>query len=428
MITHEKPNDTLKSISKKLEKLVFEEKETNVDDSFETLNNSKELVEASTETDETILHLEEKIKKYEEENKQLESKCTDLENCIDLLRNEYEKCEDYWATKLEEERQMFEQEQTQNTEKLNELINKMTEYEEQFAMQDTVDNRLPPIEEKYNLEKQFTDLEQEYEDYREKSEYQLEEKNREIEILKQKLTELALQKKETEEKAIQASCRSVETDSKMSNLSNHVVESTNFFSADAMPFNWGIEQNPSVEANKIQTQPSENQQDFHWNKENTQQNSSPPTSITVPWQNLNSAEQMSSTSSQSNSTPCRPKRTRKYDRNSILGHRTHRRDSQNRESTEKVGCVPVEPNCVLPLSVVHNMNGRLHHLEQRCRQLQVVLKQQHYYAEQMIQRKLFLFIVIPLDYRIMFNLFVVNFISGIFNHSAIFSVINRTIK
>lgn len=44
-----------------------------------------------------------------QENKTLRDKCDELSSCLDMLRNEYDQCEDYWASKLDEERKLFEE-------------------------------------------------------------------------------------------------------------------------------------------------------------------------------------------------------------------------------------------------------------------------------------------------------------------------------
>lgn len=90
------------------------------------------------------------------EKKQLIERCQELERSLDLLKAEYEECEDYWAAKLEEERQLFEQEQKLSDDKLAELINKIAEYEELISPSDKSksNGRLSPIEEKFNLEQQ----------------------------------------------------------------------------------------------------------------------------------------------------------------------------------------------------------------------------------------------------------------------------------
>lgn len=43
------------------------------------------------------------------ENNELKEKCRDLENCLEMMRVEYEKCEDYWQSKIDEERRIFDQ-------------------------------------------------------------------------------------------------------------------------------------------------------------------------------------------------------------------------------------------------------------------------------------------------------------------------------
>lgn len=94
------------------------------------------------------------------EKKQLMERCQDLERSLDLLKAEYEECEDYWAAKLEEERQLFEQEQKLSDDKLAELINKIAEYEELISPSDKSksNGRLSPIEEKFNLEQQVKSI------------------------------------------------------------------------------------------------------------------------------------------------------------------------------------------------------------------------------------------------------------------------------
>ena len=52
---------------------------------------------------------DESTKNSETEIKQLVERCKDLEKSWQLMKLEYENCEDYWASKLDEERQIFEQ-------------------------------------------------------------------------------------------------------------------------------------------------------------------------------------------------------------------------------------------------------------------------------------------------------------------------------
>jgi hypothetical protein len=67
---------------------------------------------------------------------------------------EYEKCEDYWANKLEEERHLYDQEQKLSDEKFSELMSKIREYEEMFGAQEDDSDMLSTIEERGSLEKQ----------------------------------------------------------------------------------------------------------------------------------------------------------------------------------------------------------------------------------------------------------------------------------
>lgn len=360
-------------------------------------NVKKNCCDASTETDFVDLNLDEQIEKYVKENETLVNKCAELENCIELLRTEYEKCEDYWSSKLDEERQMFELEQSQSGEKLTELISKIAEYDAQFVSQNEIDSRLPTIDESFNLEKQFNDLEQEFEDYKEQMEFQIEEKSNEVVDLKEKLE--TIQQKTTTEFGTQT-CNSFEFNSlenKLSNLSNCVVESTNLFSSDTMPFNW--KGNQSEKSQDVM-----DHSDAVWNKSiQTHLSTSSPSSLEPNCSYFNKTSQSYSSvesASIDNMTPTRPKRTRKHEKNYKVQRMPKTADNasngQNCNSSFKwnaggEGCRTNngEQKISLPVTVLHNLNGRLHHLEQRCRHLQVVLKQQHYHAEQMLQRKYF---------------------------------------
>lgn len=112
--------------------------------------------------------LEEKIKHMEKlhanEMAALRDRCSDLEKSLSLMRDEYERCEDYWAGKLDEERQLAEQEQHITDEKFSELMTKIREYEEHFAddhvrrTSKAMDGRLETIEEQDGLEKQVSHL------------------------------------------------------------------------------------------------------------------------------------------------------------------------------------------------------------------------------------------------------------------------------
>lgn len=351
--------------------------------------------EVGSQTD-FINSFEEKVKKLEEENSELCHKCNELENCVELLRNEYEKCEDYWQKKVDEERQMFEAEQKVNSDELADLIQKMKEYEEQFANQESIDNRLPTIEETYNLEKQFTDLEQEFEQYKTQSESELFKKDEEIALLKQKLTEFAI--KHVNEIAVQVEeAEELRLLNKMQSCSTYVIESTSRFSDEMLP--------PNV----LKTSTPNNLGPATWQSQSLP-NSKPeqPTlsinsnSVPINWnfsKNPNDANAPSTSSSSAhldkNATPCRPKRTRKHDKN--LYKKNQDRDIKKTEfSKDPQGDIKAfgnlktsntEQTIMVPLSSFHNLNGRKNYLEQRVRHLQTCIKQQHYCSEQTLQRK-----------------------------------------
>lgn len=114
----------------------------------------------------------------------------ELENSLEQMQKEYEACEDYWQGKLNEERQLYEEEQRISDEKFTELLKKMTEYEEQFTTSTEKDGRLTPIEEKCQLEQQYADLEAETEAFREHARKIFEAKTQEIDQLHSKIKEL----------------------------------------------------------------------------------------------------------------------------------------------------------------------------------------------------------------------------------------------
>uniref|UniRef100_A0A182F4N4 Uncharacterized protein n=1 Tax=Anopheles albimanus TaxID=7167 RepID=A0A182F4N4_ANOAL len=127
-----------------------------------------------------------------EPSKDLKARCEELELSLEQMRKEYEDCEDYWQAKVNEERQLYEEEQRVSDEKLSELLKKMAEYEEQFALQSSGgnaaarDGRLSPIDEKDGLEQQYLELEADFEQVQ----LAMEEKSQEAERLRQRVEEL----------------------------------------------------------------------------------------------------------------------------------------------------------------------------------------------------------------------------------------------
>ncbi|XP_069682970.1 ninein homolog isoform X3 [Periplaneta americana] len=120
------------------------------------------------------------------------------------LKQEYEKCEDYWANKLEEERHLYDQEQKFSDEKYAELMSKIREYEEMFGAQEDDrsedSDRLSTIEERASLEKQFTDLEEEFEEFKMRTEAEQAEKEEELSKLREQISAMEQVNKHTENK------------------------------------------------------------------------------------------------------------------------------------------------------------------------------------------------------------------------------------
>lgn len=137
---------------------------------FSSLNDSTAAKDDEIKSLKTKLsHLEKELEVFKTEKaasgkEALVARCNDLEASLEQMRKEYEDCEDYWQGKLNDERQLYEDEQRTSDEKFNELLRKMTEYEEQFANTSDKDGRLSPITENSRLEEQFADLEAETEE------------------------------------------------------------------------------------------------------------------------------------------------------------------------------------------------------------------------------------------------------------------------
>lgn len=125
------------------------------------------------------------------DQQKLKTRNEELEASLEQMRKEYEDCEDYWQGKLNEERQLYELEQQKSNEKFDELLKKMTEYEQQFlANVSEKDGRLSPIEEKCHLEQQYAELEAETEEIKTQARDMLEEKANEILLLQEKIKSL----------------------------------------------------------------------------------------------------------------------------------------------------------------------------------------------------------------------------------------------
>lgn len=138
------------------------------------------------------------------ETQELRERCAELEVSLELLRQEYERCEDYWAAKLDEERRLSEAEQRASDEKFSELLAKVREYEELCSSTGSDDGdgytassslssrpgRLPTIDERASLEKQVTDLEEECEEMRQRYEQEVAEKDQQLTQLQERVRAL----------------------------------------------------------------------------------------------------------------------------------------------------------------------------------------------------------------------------------------------
>lgn len=132
--------------------------------------------------------------RIKKENEKLVARCKSLEDNLELMSKEYENCEDYWQYKVNEERMLFDEDQRQSDEKFAELLQKMTELEDQFAAQTEKNNgRLSPIDEKCQLESQYTELENEMEELKVHAQSILDDKSKEIEKLQLEVSQLLSQ-------------------------------------------------------------------------------------------------------------------------------------------------------------------------------------------------------------------------------------------
>lgn len=131
------------------------------------------------------------VTKMKQDNEKLQARVKELEENLELMSREYENCEDYWQAKVNEERLLFDEDQRQSDEKFAELLQKMTELEDQFATQLEKNNgRLSPIDEKCHLESQYLELENEMEELKVHAQSLLDEKSREIEKLQLEVSQL----------------------------------------------------------------------------------------------------------------------------------------------------------------------------------------------------------------------------------------------
>ncbi|XP_032515024.2 blastoderm-specific protein 25D [Danaus plexippus] len=106
----------------------------------------------------------------------------ELETSLEQMKTEYEKCEEYWSDKLEEEREAFAEEQRAGDERLADLAARIADYERQFAPAP-----LPTIDERDQLELQVNQLQDEFDTYRRTHEAELAAKSEELRRLHRRL-------------------------------------------------------------------------------------------------------------------------------------------------------------------------------------------------------------------------------------------------
>lgn len=170
-----KDNDELEQMKKKVMEL-----EEKVAEYKSKVEETQALDESSTEGN---------FLKLKKESERYKARVKELEENMEQLSREYESCEDYWQTKLNEERLLFDEDQRQSDDKFAELLQKMSELEDQFAAQNEKSNgRLSPIDEKCQLETQYVELENEMEELKVHAQSILDEKSKEIEKLQLEVT------------------------------------------------------------------------------------------------------------------------------------------------------------------------------------------------------------------------------------------------
>lgn len=448
-------SDKLKNIA--LDSSSEDSLNSSVSTSTVVTNDVTQKIDTCTETDDSFLKMKEMLETKENENKALLGQCEELELALDLLRNEFENCENYWANKLDDERKLSEQDLKQSNDKLAELLVKISEYEQFTAndISDSCDGRLSPIEEKGILEEQFTELEEEYENFKCAMESKLEQRDLYIAALEQQLSDRTV--KTVNETSVQVDLLENVTENKVTNLSN-VIESTNIFSSETLPHAWqyqGNSQNilnrklnagddssvinsnlsniperdyvnPSVLWAKSGI-PLENDDPFIETVSSTSTTNSissiksdmhtcsslppniswqPPSNIPSPQPQPHSINYVPDHNSlplfQNGNSSCRPKRARKHERGIITMSTRPQKKEQDifmgkqcnydvQNGHPRWSSFPLngsnDQTCVVPLNSIHHLHGRLRELDQHCRHLQFILKQQQRHSESVMHRK-----------------------------------------
>nr|CAD7202232.1 unnamed protein product [Timema douglasi] len=341
-------------------------KESFLVDQVQFITNETNFTKADKSTvTEEVRELTERLTVAEQSHAEVLLRCKDLESSLELLRQEYEKCEDYWAEKLDEERRLFDQEQAMTDDKFTELLSKIREYEEMFGSHDNHSDdsdRLSTIEERASLEKQVTDLEEEYEELRRKAEQEQIDREQELETLRHKLQSLENKTGSRQDVSVQ-----------VSELDNG---------------SWESDQTYIVELNGIRKAVPNGRK-----HNRLTQSSARPLSIG----NGHCSESDASISS------CEEDVRRLHNLRDQLGeqchslqrqkdvlameaHRRHLPYPVTNSQRDASRMVTASQACQIDLNVLQTLNSRLRHQEQQCRQLQAALKLQQQQSDSLLKR------------------------------------------
>ncbi|XP_026461524.1 blastoderm-specific protein 25D isoform X2 [Ctenocephalides felis] len=331
------------------------------------------------------------------EKKQLQEQCNELEASLELLRTEYERCEDYWASKLDEERQIYDQEQRLNDEKFAELLKKMSEYEEQFG----TTGRLSPIEERCQLEQQFADLENEYEEYRSNMELELETRNEEINTLKEKLNILTNLEKVSKDKEVE-NIKTVDEKSDTTNgVSDSASSSISYLCHRGNDNVNGLKitrdyQNPNFAWQNQQY--TSNEQNIWKTESPEQQEKNDHKTFIMTCENLELSQDVTdnATTNSPNSTLLCADITGQDVKRLKLQHTQFNEELKTLQLQKEVlmgdihmllsSKINAEQNLFALQQRSSSSMSRVQQLEQRCRHLQNVLRQQQQYSESVLQQ------------------------------------------
>ena len=95
----------------------------------------------SSTTGSTAGDFDEKFEALKDDNVKLGKKVNELESSLELMKNEFEKMEDYWQDKLDSERTFYEKQITDSDNNLKSLEVRMKEYEELLMTADNLGSK-----------------------------------------------------------------------------------------------------------------------------------------------------------------------------------------------------------------------------------------------------------------------------------------------